>query len=91
MNTHTYGHLIFDKEAKTIQWGEKRQHFQQMVMFQLVVSMYKVQAQVNQGLPYKTRYIYSNRKENGEEPQAHGHRGKFPDQNTNCLCSKIMN
>jgi hypothetical protein len=23
MNTHTYGHLIFDKGAKTIQWGKK--------------------------------------------------------------------
>jgi hypothetical protein len=23
MNPHTYGHLIFDKEAKTIQWGRK--------------------------------------------------------------------
>jgi hypothetical protein len=22
MNPHTYGHLIFDKEAKTIQWGK---------------------------------------------------------------------
>ena len=27
MNPHTYGHLIFDKGAKTIQW-KKRQHFQ---------------------------------------------------------------
>jgi len=27
MNSHTYGHLIFDKEAKTSQWGQK-QHFQ---------------------------------------------------------------
>jgi hypothetical protein len=26
MNPHTYGHLIFDKGAKTIQW-KKRQHF----------------------------------------------------------------
>jgi uncharacterized protein (DUF736 family) len=26
MNPHTYGHLTFDKEAKTIQWG-KRKHF----------------------------------------------------------------
>jgi hypothetical protein len=26
MNPHTYGHLIFDKEVKTIQW-KKRQHF----------------------------------------------------------------
>jgi hypothetical protein len=31
---------IFDKEAKTIQWWEK-QHFYQMVLFQLVVSMWK--------------------------------------------------
>ena len=31
MNQHTCGHLIFDKETKTIQW-KKRQHFQQMVM-----------------------------------------------------------
>jgi hypothetical protein len=38
MNTQTYGHLIFDKGAKTIQW-KKRQHFQQMVLAQLVVYM----------------------------------------------------
>jgi hypothetical protein len=35
---HTYGHLIFDKGAKTIQW-KKSQHFQQMVLAQLAVSM----------------------------------------------------
>jgi hypothetical protein len=40
MNPHTYGHLIFDKVAKTIQWGgKKRQHFQQMVLAQLAVNM----------------------------------------------------
>jgi hypothetical protein len=38
MYPHTYGHLIFDKGAKTIQ-GEKRQHFRQMVLAQLAVSM----------------------------------------------------
>ena len=38
MNPHTYGHLIFDKGAKTIQW-KKRQHFQQMAMVQPEVSM----------------------------------------------------
>jgi hypothetical protein len=38
MNPHIYGHLIFDKGAKTIQW-KKRQHFQQMVLAQLVVIM----------------------------------------------------
>jgi hypothetical protein len=36
MNPHTYGHLILDKGPKTIQW-KKRQHFQQMVLVQLVV------------------------------------------------------
>ena len=38
MNSHTYGHLIFYKGAKTIQW-KKRQQFQQMVLAQLVVIM----------------------------------------------------
>jgi hypothetical protein len=38
MSPHTYGHFIFDKGAKTNQW-KKRQHFQQMVMVQLVVNM----------------------------------------------------
>jgi hypothetical protein len=34
MNPHTYGHLIFDRGAKTIQWGgkKKRQHFQQLAV-----------------------------------------------------------
>jgi hypothetical protein len=38
MNPHSYGHLIVDKGAKTIQW-KKRQHFQQMVLAQLAVIM----------------------------------------------------
>jgi hypothetical protein len=38
MNPYTYGHLTLDKGAKTIQW-KKRQHFQQMVLAQLVVIM----------------------------------------------------
>jgi hypothetical protein len=38
MNPHTYGHLIFDKGAKTIHW-KKNQHFQQMVLAQLVIIM----------------------------------------------------
>ena len=41
--------------------------------------------------PHKTRYTETNRKESGEEPGAHGHKGKFPEQNTNSLCSKIKN
>jgi hypothetical protein len=38
MNPHTYGHLIFDKGAKTIQWI-KDSIFQQMVLAQLAVIM----------------------------------------------------
>ena len=38
MKPHNYDHLIFDKGAKTIPW-KKRQHFQQMVLAQLAVSM----------------------------------------------------
>ena len=38
MNQHTYGHLIFDEGAKTIQWKEDS-IFQQMVLTQLAVSM----------------------------------------------------
>jgi hypothetical protein len=32
MNLHSYGHLIFDKEAKIIQW-KKRQHFLEWCYF----------------------------------------------------------
>jgi len=38
MNPHTYGHLIFDKGAKIIQW-KKGQQFQQMGLFQLEASI----------------------------------------------------
>ena len=39
----------------------------------------------------KTRHTETNRKENGEEPWAHGHKGNFPEQNTYSLCCKIKN
>jgi hypothetical protein len=45
----------------------------------------------DQGPPHKTRYTEMNRKERGEKPQINGYRGKFPEQNTNDLCSKINN
>jgi hypothetical protein len=38
MNPHTYGHLIFDKGAKNIQW-KKRHHCQQMMLSYLAVIM----------------------------------------------------
>ena len=93
MIPHAYGHLIFDKGIKSLQW--KKEHFQQIVLIQLAVNMqknvnqsilislYKTQVKMDEGLPHKTRYSENNRKESGEEPQAHGHRGKFPEENTN--------
>jgi hypothetical protein len=45
---------------------------------------------MNKDPPHKTRYTETNRKESGEELQAHGHRGKFPEQNTNSLCSQLL-
>ena len=38
MNPHTYGYLIFDKGAKTIQWGKKPSIFNKMLA-RLAVSM----------------------------------------------------
>jgi hypothetical protein len=46
---------------------------------------------VNQGPPHRTRYTESNKRENQEEPQIRGHMGKFPEQNTNGLCSEFNN
>jgi hypothetical protein len=57
----------------------------------ILISLYKAQVQVDQGLPHKTRYTESNRGESGEEPRTHGHWRNFPEQNTNGLCSKINN
>jgi hypothetical protein len=37
-NLYTYGHLTFDKEAKTIQW-RKDSIFKKMMLVQLEVSM----------------------------------------------------
>ena len=53
------------------------------------ITLYKDKVQMDQGPPYKTKYTGSNRKKSGEEPQTHGYRGKFLEQNTNGLCSKI--
>jgi hypothetical protein len=57
----------------------------------MLISMYKAEVQVNQGPPHKTRYPESNRRESGDKPQIHEHRGKYLEQNTNGLCSKINN
>jgi hypothetical protein len=57
-----------------------------VAIWPILTSLYKAQFQVDQGLSHKTRYTESNIGESGEEPRTHGHRGKFPEQNTNGLC-----
>jgi hypothetical protein len=61
MNPHTYGHLIFDKEAKTIQWKKDiilNRSCQQAVRLlknanqPILISLYKTQVQVDQGPPH---------------------------------------
>ena len=65
---------------------DKRHHFQQMVLAQLAVSMYKranqpiltflykAQVRVDQGTLNKTRYTEIYRRENGEMPETYRHR-----------------
>jgi hypothetical protein len=78
---------MFDKGAKTTHWG-KIQHFQQMVLVQLAVSMQQnahwsilISLFKDQGPPHNIKYTKTNRKESGEESWIHGHREKVPEQN----------
>ena len=51
----------------------------------------KLKEKVDQEPPNKTRHTEIYRSKCGEESQAHGHRGKFPEKNNNWVCSKIKN
>jgi hypothetical protein len=52
---------------------------------------YKVQVQVDQELPHKTRYAEFNRIEGKKNRGNIWHRGKFPEQNTNGSSPNINN
>ena len=82
INPHTYEHMIFDKEAKNIQW-KKRKHLQQIVLAQLDVHMqknavsipmYKTQVQVDQRPQHKSSFTELDRKESRKQPRIQGHR-----------------
>jgi hypothetical protein len=78
MNLHTYGHLIFNKGAKIIQWKKKTaflkigagskgsQHVEESKLIHSYLSV-GCSSPREQGLPYKTRYTKTNRRESGEE------------------------
>jgi len=71
--------LIFDKEAKNIQWEKKEtssingagltgSHMKKNENRTIFVTLHKAQVQVDQGPQHKTRYTDSNKKESGKEP-----------------------
>jgi hypothetical protein len=68
MNLHTYGHLIFDKGGKTIQWKKDSISTNgagsacRKCKLTLSYPLYKAQVQVDQGPPHKTRYTEKRRK-----------------------------
>jgi hypothetical protein len=77
MNQHTYGHLIFDKGAKTIQWKKTAfsktdasstgGEYVEECKLTHRISLHKAQVQVDQGPQHKTRYNETNRRESQEE------------------------
>ena len=96
MNLHTYGQLIFDKGAKTIQWKKAFSSNGAGSTGSYYVEKYtslslcaKLKSKWIKDLHIKPRLIDTNRRESGEEPQTHWHRGNFSHENTNGLCSKI--
>jgi hypothetical protein len=45
----------------------------------ILISLNKDEVQVHHGLSQKTRDTETTRRESGEEPQTHGHRGNSPE------------
>ena len=80
MNSHTYGHLIFDKGAKNIQWEKKTafstngacltgsQHAEEWKSIHSYLQ-YKAQVQVDQRPSHKIQYTETNKRQSGKEPQ----------------------
>ena len=74
---HTYGHLIFDKEGKTIQWKNESifskwcwsnwiSQKQKNANRSIFIILHKTQVQVDQRPQHKTRYTEPDRRESGE-------------------------
>jgi hypothetical protein len=106
INPYTYGHLIFDKGAKIIQWKKDSilnkwcwfnwwSACRKMQIDSFLSPCTKLKSKWIKDLHIKPGTLKLTEEKVGEtyreEPQTHGHRGKIPEQNTNCLCSKIKN
>jgi hypothetical protein len=99
LNPHTYGHLIFDKGAKSTQWKKDsifnkwcqfkwQSTWRRMHMDPFLSSCTKLKSKWIKDLHKKTDRMKLT--EVGKSLE-HGHRGSFPEQNINGLCSKINN
>jgi hypothetical protein len=100
-NPHTYGHLIFDIVFKTIQWIKDsifntwcwfnwQSTCRRMQIDPFLFPCRKLTSKWIKGLHIKPETLKLI-EESGEKSLIHGHRGNFPEQNTNGLCSKIKN
>ena len=101
MNPHTYGYLIFDKEAKTIQWKKDRTFNEwcwinyrsacrRMQIDPFLSHCTKLKSKWIKDLHIKPGTLTLIEEKLGESPIL-GYRGKLPEQNTNGLWSKINN
>jgi hypothetical protein len=94
------GHFIIG--AKTIQWEKKDSTFNKwcwiswwlscrtMQIYSFLSPSTNLKSKSFKDLHIKPDTLKLIEKESGEEPGAHGHRGNFPEQIINSLCSKTQ-
>jgi hypothetical protein len=98
INPYTYGHLIFDKGAKTIQWKKDsifnkwcwhnwRLSCGRMRIDPFLSPCTKVKAKWIKELYIQNRDTETYRRESGEKPQRSGHRGKKFMNRTTMTCA----
>jgi hypothetical protein len=101
MNPHTYGHLIFEKGAKTIQWKKDNifnkwswHNWQLSCRMRIdpFLSPYtKLKSKWIKELHIKPEILKLTEEKVGKNLKRYGHRGKIPEQNCIALCCKIEN
>jgi hypothetical protein len=105
MNPHTYGHLIFDKGAKNIQWGKKKknQHFNKWCWHNWLLSCRRMRIDpfLSPCTKPKSKWIKELRikpetlkfimEKVGKTLKDMGTGEKNPKRNSNSLCCKIKN
>jgi hypothetical protein len=96
INPHTYGHLTFDKGAKTIQW-KKDSIFNKWCWYNWWLSRRrtridlflspctKLKSKWTKDLHIKPETLNFIEEKVGRKPQRYGHRGKILEQNSNGL------